>query len=299
MQLSVIGLGAMGAQITGRLLETGHEVAVFNRSREAVDAAVALGATALGSVADAFAHPIVLSMLANDAAVLELFDADTLAAAAATANAAGHRALHVNMATLSVDAGEELTRRHHEAGISYLAAPVMGRPPVAGAGQLNIIVGGSDADIASAQPVFDVLGKKTWLVGDTPRSANLVKIAANFNLIHVIEALGESIALVERGGVDPKLFVEFLTNSAFGGGAYTGYGAAIAERNYFPPGFSVALGLKDLSLVEQVAAESGLEIPTLPALRRVFEEALQRPDLVDADWASVAEIARTPQSSNE
>lgn len=299
MQLSVIGLGAMGAQITARLLETGHEVAVFNRSREAVDAAVALGATALSSVADAFAHPIVISMLANDAAALELFDAETLASAAAVATAAGHRALHINMATLSVDAGEELTRLHDEAGISYLAAPVMGRPPVAGAGQLNIIVGGSDADIATAQPVFDDLGKKTWLVGDTPRSANLVKIAANFNLIHVIEALGESIALVEQGGVDPKLFVEFLTNSAFGGGAYTGYGAAIAERNYFPPGFSVALGLKDLSLVEQVAAESGLEIPTLPALRRVFEDALQRPDLVDADWASVAEIARTPKWSNE
>ena len=297
MQVSVVGLGAMGAQITARLLETGHEVAVYNRSQAPVDAAVALGATALSSVVDAFAHPVVISMLANDDAALELFTAEALDQAAATAAAAGHRALHINMATLSVDAAEELTRRHEAAGISYLAAPVMGRPPVAGAGQLNIIVAGSDADIAEAQPVLDALAKKTWFVGDSPRSANLVKIAANFNLIHVIEALGESIALVERGGIDPKLFVEFLTNSAFGGGAYIGYGAAIAERNYFPPGFTVALGLKDLGLVEQVAIESGLDLPTLPALRRVFEDALKRPDLADADWASVAEISRSATPS--
>jgi len=293
MQVSVIGLGAMGIQLVTRLVETGNDVAVFNRSQAPVQAAIALGAKPLSGVAAAFEHPLVVSMLANDAAALDMFSAEALAKAAATASAAGHRAVHVNMATLSVDAADELAQRHREADIGYVAAPVMGRPPVAAAGQLNIIVGGSDGDLAEAQPLFDVLGKRTWFVGDTPRSANLVKIAANFNLIHVIEALGESIALVERGGVDPALFVEFLTNSAFGGGAYTGYGAAIAERNYDPPGFTVALGLKDLSLVEQVAEESGLSLPTLPALRRVFEEALSRPDLADADWAAVAEISRT------
>jgi len=293
IQLSVIGLGAMGFALTQHLLESGHDVAVFNRSAEPVAEAVALGAVELASVAEAFERPFVISMLSNDDAALSVFSPEMLRQAG-TLHTPG---IHINMATLSTRAAEDLTERHAVDGIGYLAAPVLGRPPVAAAGQLNIMVGG-DADlIAKTQPLLDVLGKRTWVVGDTPRSANLVKIAANFNLIHVIEALGESIALVESGGIDPELFVDVLTNSAFGGGAYTGYGAAIASRSYRPAGFPVALGMKDLSLVEQVAAEHGLVLPTVPALRDVFERALAREDLADADWAAVAEISRDPRDA--
>jgi 3-hydroxyisobutyrate dehydrogenase-like beta-hydroxyacid dehydrogenase len=291
--ISVIGLGAMGSQITKRLLDTGHTVAVFNRSPEPVQEALRFGATELETVARAFEHPVVISMLANDEAALQMFSRDTLDAAREMSS----KSIHINMATLSTNAAEQLTERHAAAGIRYIAAPVLGRPPVAASGQLNIMAGGDHSVIEQVQPLLDVIGKRTWVVGDTPRSANLVKIAANFNLIHVIEALGESIALVESGGVDAELFVDLLTNSAFGGGAYTGYGAAIATRNYYPAGFPIALGKKDLGLVEQVAEEHGLVLPTVAALHDVFEQALAREDLAGADWSAVAEIARAPRTA--
>ena len=88
------------------------------------------------------------------------------------------------------------------------------------------------------------------------------------------------------------MIVELLTSSLFGGMAYTGYGAAIANKTYRPAGFTVALGSKDLSLVEAAAAEAGLHLPTVPALREVFNATLADPELEGADWASIAEISR-------
>ena len=285
MKLSFIGLGSMGSAMAARLVEAGHEVGVWNRSPEATEPLVASGARALASVKEAFEAPYVFSMLSNDAAALEQFTPDVLANAPAGA-------IHVNHSSVSLEAADELARRHEEAGVGYLAAPVLGRPPVAAAGQLNILAGGDAALVEKVAPMLDVMGKKTWYMGATPRSANLVKMAVNFNLIHAIEALGESIALVETGGVNATDFVEVLTNTLFGGVAYTGYGNAIATQTYFPAGFTVALGRKDLGLVESAAAEAGLSLPTVPALREVFEKTLANPDLQDADWAAIAEVSR-------
>jgi 3-hydroxyisobutyrate dehydrogenase-like beta-hydroxyacid dehydrogenase len=129
-------------------------------------------------------------------------------------------------------------------------------------------------------------------MGDSPSRANLVKIGVNFNIIHAVEALGESIALMERGGVDPEAFVELLTNTLFGGIVYTGYGNAIATKTYFPAGFSVALGRKDLGLAADAAKGYGLSLPTVPALIEVFDKTLANSEFKDADWASIAQVSR-------
>lgn len=293
MKLSFIGLGSMGQEMAKRLIDAGHDVGVWNRSPQPVDALTDFGARAVASVAEAFDAPVVFSMLSNDAAALDQFTEGTISGGR---QKNGVRTIHVNMSSLSVAAADELEARHKAAGVGYIAAPVLGRPPVAAAGQLNILAGGAQSDIDTVQPLLDVLGKKTWVMGQVARTANLVKICVNFNLIHAIEALGESVALVESGGVDANLFVELLTSSLFGGMAYTGYGTAVANKTYRPAGFSVGLGSKDLSLVEAAAAEAGLALPTVPALREVFNATLANPELADADWASIAEISRNSRA---
>jgi len=285
MKLSFIGLGSMGSAMAMRLVEAGHDVCVWNRSITATEPLVAAGACAAASVPDALERPIVFSMLSNDAAALEVFSAENLATAKPGT-------IHVNHSSLSLDAADELSARHAAAGVGYIAAPVLGRPPVAAAGQLNIIAGGDPAHIEAVQQYLDILGKKTWNMGPTARGANLVKIGVNFNIIHAIEALGESVALVERGGVDASLFVELLTSSLFGGIAYTGYGNAIATKTYRPAGFTIPLGRKDLGLVEQAAAEMNITLASIPGLREVFEKALANPELEGADWAAIAEVSR-------
>jgi 3-hydroxyisobutyrate dehydrogenase-like beta-hydroxyacid dehydrogenase len=173
-----------------------------------------------------------------------------------------------------------------------VAAPVLGRPPVAAAGKLNILAAGAEADIDRLEPYFDVMGARTWRIGTEPAQANLVKIAVNFTIIHAIEALGESISIVEHHGIDAAGFAELLTSTLFGGMSYTAYADIIVNRRYEPAGFSTVLGLKDLGLAEAAAEQVGVTLPTAPALRRVFEQTLAKPGGDKLDWAAIAEISR-------
>ena len=284
-RVGFIGLGTMGSAMALRLAEAGLELRVWNRSRGKGGEVIAAGAIECDTVADVFeASDIVFSMLANDAAVDAAFDAPSLDAASGK--------LHVNMATLSLKTSRDLLDRHTAAGAGYISAPVLGRPNVAAAGQLNIVAAGSAELIDRAEPVLAILGKQVWRVGDDPAQANLVKIGVNYNLIHALQALGESLSLVEHGGVDSRMFVDILTDAAFTGSAYTGYGALIASREYRPAGFSVELGLKDLSLAEAASDELGASLPTVSIMRGMFTEALNDPDLSDGDWSIIAEVIR-------
>ena len=288
-EIGFVGLGTMGSAMAGRLVGAGHRVRVWNRSAAATEPLIAAGAVAAESPAHALDSGLVFSMLANDEAADAVFDE------AALVGAPG--ALHVNMASVSPALARRLADRHAAAGVGYVAAPVLGRVNLAAEGKLNILVGGADDDVERIQPYLDVLGARSWRIGTEPAQANLVKIAVNFNIIHAMEAIGESIAIVENHGIDAPQFVELLTSTLFGGVSYAVYGDIIAHRRYEPAGFTADLGLKDLGLAETAAAEVGVALPTGPALRSVFEQTLAKPGGEKLDWSAIAEIARTTASS--
>jgi 3-hydroxyisobutyrate dehydrogenase-like beta-hydroxyacid dehydrogenase len=286
--IGFIGLGQMGQSMASRLISGGHDVLVWNRSPEPVADMVAKGARAAASPAEILATGASFSMLANDAAAEEILSAENFAAA---------KGFHANMASVSPECGSRIAAVAAAAGIDYVAAPVLGRPAVAAAGNLNILAAGAPSVIAEAQPYFDLMGMRTWPLGEDSQIANLVKVAVNYNIIHALEALSESIALVEKYGVDAEHFVELLTNTLFGGIAYQGYGNLIAKKEYLPAGFSIALGLKDLGLAEAAAAKVGSPLPTAKAMRSVFDAALADDSLDGFDWAAIAEVIRNNKVS--
>jgi 3-hydroxyisobutyrate dehydrogenase-like beta-hydroxyacid dehydrogenase len=290
--IGFLGLGAMGAAMARRLVQAGHQVTAWNRSAASAEALAQAGAIRATDAAEAVANPVVISMLADDAAAEGVFTAEAV-------GAAPEGAVHVNMASISIAAAERLQKLHEAAGVAYLAAPVLGRPPVAEAGELTIVTGGAAADLDRVRPVLDILGKRIWHVGETPSAANLVKIAVNFTIIHALQALGESVSLVEGGSVDPGIFIDILNASLFPGPVYYGYGHMIAERRYSPPGFTVPLGRKDLRLAQEAAAAHGVALSTMPALVDVFEAALTDGALAELDWAAIAEITRARSGAPE
>ncbi|MBD0690489.1 NAD(P)-dependent oxidoreductase [Streptomyces sp. CBMA123] len=279
-----VGLGAMGQGMAGSLLRAGHTVRVWNRSPEPVAALVAQGAEAAGSLAEVFAADTVVSMLANDQAVERLLlDPELLAGATAT--------LHVNMATVSLALAERAEELHVEHGIGYVAAPVLGRPPVAAAGKLNILVAGAPELLDRAEPLFAAMGERTWHFGDRPRQANTAKISTNFLLACAIESMAEACSLAESHDVRPTDLVEMLTGTLFPGPVYSGYGSMVAERRYEPAGFRLPLGLKDVGLALDAGAARHVPLPFGGILRDAFLDALAHGD-GDKDWAAVAEVAR-------
>lgn len=283
-RIGFIGLGSMGQAMAARLLESGLDVSVWNRTAAAGDELVASGAHRLDSPAEAFDCDIVVSILANDAAVQSVFSEELLASAG--------KAVHINMASISLEAARTIEARHAAAGVPYLGAPVMGRPNLARTGQLNILAGGSAENIEAAAPALDALGKKTWHVSTEAAGASLVKIAVNYNLIHALGALGESVNLVERGGIDPQLFVDILSAGFFSGIVYPTYGKIISSREYFPAAFNAQLGLKDLTLTERAAEELDAALPIAPALHRLFDEAVGNEERREGDWSIIAEVIR-------
>ncbi|MEU9073633.1 NAD(P)-dependent oxidoreductase [Kitasatospora sp. NPDC048538] len=279
-----VGLGAMGQGMAGSLLRAGHAVRVWNRSPGPVAALVARGAEPAGSLAEVFAADTVVSMLADDAAVERLLlDPGLLAGATAT--------LHVNMATVSVALAERAEALHAEHGVGYLAAPVLGRPPVAAAGRLNVLAAGAPELLARAEPLFAAMGERTWHFGDRPRQANAAKISANFLLACAIESMAEACTLAEGHGVRPGDLIGMLTATLFPGPVHTGYGAMIAERRYEPAGFRLPLGLKDVGLALEAGAAQHVPLPFGGILRDAFLDALAHGD-GDKDWSAVAEVAR-------
>jgi len=258
-------------------------VLVWNRSAEAAAPLVEAGARLVDHPGQALAAGLSISMLADDSAAEAVLERTAVSEA---------RGIHVNMASISPASADRLEALFREVGVEYVSAPVLGRPTLAAAGELNILAAGKDAAVAVVMPILEILGARVWRLGEQPRAANVVKVAANFNIIHAIQALGESIAMTERHGIDPALFYELLTSTLFTGVVYRGYGAEIVSGAYDPPGFNMTLGFKDLRLAEEVAAERGVVLPTAAALYRVYEIALDDVELGGYDWGAAAEVTR-------
>ena len=289
-RVGFLGLGSMGQAMARRLLEAGHDVVVWNRSAEPRAELSDSGATAVETPAEALAVDLSVSMLANDDAADSVLSADNLPS---------DRIVHANMASVSPDMATSLSERFAKAGHGYVASPVLGRPHVAAEGGLNILAAGSTGDIERMKPLFDAMGQRTWPLGEHAPTANVVKIAVNYNIIHAIQALAESVAITTTAGVKPEDFVEVLTKTLFGGVVYSGYGALVAERSYTPTAFSLELGLKDLGLAESAAHSAGLTLPSSAVLRGLFESALADPEIADKDWSALAEVTLSQMKSEE
>ncbi len=284
MKVGFIGLGKMGAAMAGRLLEGGHTIGVYNRTAAKAADLVARGATSLDSVADAARYgDVVISMVENDGALTGIaLEAGGLIASMPRG------AIHVAMGTHSLALVKKLAEAHADVGQHFIAAPVLGRPPAAEAGQLGIIAGGAPDAIASCQPLFDTMGRRTYDGGPDPVGAAAAKIVNNFILACSIEALGEGFALGRKCGLPADSLYEILTDGLFASPAYKVYGRIIADQNYFEqPGFSATTGLKDILLALSAAESVHVPLPSANVCRDRLIGAIANGH-AGADWSVMA-----------
>ncbi len=278
--ISFLGLGTMGAPMALNLLKQHSNLVVWNRSPEPRQQLISAGATEASSAKEALSAGLSFSMFSNDAAVDAVVSSENISP----------DTVHVCMASISPELARTLTRRFADAGAKYISAPVLGRPNVAEAGMLNILAAGDPSEISKHEKTMLAMGKRVWPIGIQPEKANLVKIAVNHNILHAIQALAESVALVESHDVNGEEFVNILTNTLFDGIVYRGYGEQVAIRNFDPVLFSMDLGRKDLALAEQAASEAGIKLPSTDVLARLLDKALETPELANKDWAAVSEL---------
>jgi len=285
MKVGFVGLGRMGVGMAGSLLKAGHEVTVYNRTRAKADALVAHGARVAEEISGACRGEVVFTMLADDEAV-----ENAALASGGILEGLAPGAIHISSSTISVGLSERLARAHADSGQGFLAAPVFGRPEVAEAGNLFVVAAGAPEAVAAAAPLLEAIGQKTFIVSDTPASANLVKLSGNFLIASVIESLGEAMALVGKGGVDPHRYLEILTATLFGAPVYKTYGALIAEGKFEPAGFAAPLGQKDIRLLLAAAEDLRVPLPLASLLRDRFLTLLAHSG-ENLDWSAIGGLA--------
>lgn len=273
MNIGFIGLGNMGSAIAGRLLEAGHSLRVWNRSPEPARRLAERGAQVAATAEEAFRGDVVFSMLSDDQVTRAvLIDSGVLARAKPAV-----ARVHVNMATISAALGDELAERHQERGLGYVAAPVLGRPDVAAAGKLTVLLAGPRQAVESVQPLLEgTVGQKVWRFGERASQANVVKLAVNFMLAAAIEAMGEAAALTAGYGIEARELFELIGQSVFPGPVYQGYGRLIADARFEPAGFKARLGLKDVRLALAAAEAATTPMPLGSLIRDSMLEALAR-----------------------
>jgi 3-hydroxyisobutyrate dehydrogenase-like beta-hydroxyacid dehydrogenase len=285
MDIGVIGLGGMGAAMAANLLKAGHKVTAWNRSPGPVEALVALGAKAAASPRDAFQGEATITMLADDQAIREvILESEAL-------QGARSGLVHVVSATISVALAQELETRHTDLGLGYVAAPVLGRTDVAEQGQLNVLAAGDDAALAKVQPLLDVIGKRTWRVGEAPHQANVAKLQVNFMLAAAIETMAEAFTVAEKSGVNPSFMYELITETLFAAPAYKTYGQFIVDQQFEPAKFKLKLGLKDIRLALAAGEAVDAPAPLAALLRDNFIDAIAHGG-AELDWAGLATVAR-------
>lgn len=284
MDVGFIGLGNMGKAIAGNLIRAGHQLCVWNRTAHAARELADIGATVATDPAATAHGQVLLSMLADDDALRGVLEDGRVLEGAAPG------LIHVNLATVSVQLTRELAQREQSHGVTYLAAPVFGRPEAARSAQLNVVIAGDSGAITKVEPLLGAIGQRTWRVGDLPEHASIVKLAGNFMLASAIETMAEAAALVEAHGVVPAKFLEVLTSTLFASPAYQIYARLLAEQRYEPAGFRLRLGLKDVRLSLLAGEAAQVPLPFASVLRDHFIEAMAM-GAGDKDWSALGEIA--------
>jgi len=262
MQIGWIGLGNMGSGMAARVLDAGHTLTVYNRSRHKAEALVGRGARFAETPAEAASGELLVTMLADDAALSDVLGPGGALAALTSST------VHVSMSTISHALALELTEAHAKRGVGFVGAPVFGRPDAAAAGKLFIVAAGEAAALERCQPLFDVLSQKVLPLGNAPASAHLTKVLGNFMLISSVELLAEALGVAHAAGMDPQALLAALTGSVFSAPFYANYGRMLVAQQFDgPAAFTLPLARKDIELARSAAVGVARSLPSAEPVR--------------------------------
>jgi 3-hydroxyisobutyrate dehydrogenase len=286
-RLGFIGLGAMGGRMARRLLAAGYELTVHDRTRERAQPLELRGAKFADTPKRvAAAVDVVLTSLPDDAALeAVMFGPDGALAWARPGT------ICIEMSTVS----PRTSRRLHEAattrGLFVLDAPVSGSTPQAEAGQLVILVGGTEQLYRQCRPILDVLGKESFYMGSAG-SGTATKLCLNTLLGVGIQALAEAIALGLRSGLDHDRLLQMLGETAVLSPSQKSK-LEHARTGEYPATFPLRLMYKDFGLISQRALELSVPMPsTAAALQVCAVEHARHGAQEDEDFSAVIRTAQ-------
>lgn len=263
MKVGFFGLGRMGRGMSRRILDGGHDLVVYDVTPEQTAGFAEAGARVAESVAAACeGREIVVTMLVEDKIVVDLAERR-----GGLCESLAPGAVHLAMGTYGVAAIRSLEAAHRAAGQVLVAAPVLGRPDLAAAGQLGVVAAGPAAAVQRAEPLFKLMGRRLFHAGDAPEAATAIKLANNLVLGCAMDAMAEAFSLARKYDVAPQLLYDLMVDGLFSAPAYVGYGKTMVEGAYDRVGSPIQVGLKDALLIQAAADLARVPLPSLNIYR--------------------------------
>lgn len=268
MRVGWIGIGVMGRSMAGHLLDAGHEVRIFSRTRDTPACAALLerGAAWAESPAEAAeGTDAVFSMVARpvDVEEVHLGPRGSLRAGAAPT-------LLIDMTTSTPQLAKRIAREALERGAGAVDAPVSGGDVGARNASLSIMVGGRDADVAAARPLLEKLGR-TIVHHGPPGSGQHCKLVNQILVAAATISMSESIAYATKAGLDPSRMLESVGGGAAGSWTIQNLAPRVLKGD-LGPGFLVDHLVKDLRIACEEAESLSLDLPMLSLAKRLYEE---------------------------
>ena len=279
-KVGFVGLGIMGGPMAKNLIEAGHELVLYNRTREKAEELAGDGVEVAESPKQvAEKSDVIITMLPDSPQVEEV-----LAGEDGVLEGVKEGALIVDMSTISPVVTRELAERVEEGGASLLDAPVSGGDVGAEQGTLSIMVGGSEEDFQRVEPLFDVMGKVATHVGpvgagQTAKACNQIVVALN------IEAVSEALVLGSKAGVDPAKILDAISGGLAGSAVMEAKREKMLGHD-FDPGFRIELHHKDLGIALAAGREYGVSLPITAIVDQMLE-ALKAKGRGDRDHSAI------------
>jgi 3-hydroxyisobutyrate dehydrogenase/glyoxylate/succinic semialdehyde reductase len=285
MQIGFIGLGIMGSRMAANLVRAGMRLAVYNRTAERARPLGEAGATVMASaVAAARDADIVITVLSDPQAVRQVAVGEGGFLPVMRAGT-----LWVDCSTVAPACVREMAAAAAAHGVRYVDAPVAGSKVPAEKGELLFLAGGSADDVAQAEPLFAVMGKRTIHVGPVGSGASL-KLCNNLMLGAAMLAYGEALAAGRAMGLDEAVLLEALTTSPVSAPFLVLKRNKVRDADWAPE-FPLKHQHKDLHLLLETAYAAGLPLPMAATVKERYGEARAR-GLGEADFSAVCAVAR-------
>ncbi len=254
-RIGFIGLGLMGKPMAKRLLEAGHHLRVYNRSRRPIDELAAQGATPTASPREAASGAeFVILMLPDTPEVLEV-----VLGVNGVVEGASPGTTVIDMSTVSPETERDIERRLADVGVKYLDAPVTGGTIGAEQGTLTIMVGGDYEAFRRAEPILSLLGRKIIYMGPSG-SGQLAKLCNQVSVALSLLGTCEALLLASKAGLDLKKVLEAISTGAGSSWQLVNLGPRIMNRD-FDPGFKAEHLAKDLRIVSETSHILSLPLP--------------------------------------
>jgi 3-hydroxyisobutyrate dehydrogenase len=272
MHVGVAGLGKMGAAIALRLIETGNQVTVWNRTAAKTAPLVTAGAAAAESpTALASAVDVVITILTDAGAIDDVYSGPASLLAGAVAGK-----LFIEMSTVRPQVEVALAAKVRAADAAFVECPVGGTTGPARQGKLIGLMGAEPGDATRARPLLEQLCRRIELCGPVG-TGSVMKLTINLPLLVYWQALGEALALCRPLGIDPARLIDLLADTSGGPNVLKVRGPAIAKmlrgEDAGPVTFSLDTSAKDLRTMLAEAADRGIDMPVVSETLACYEEA--------------------------